>query len=139
VERHEFQALLVDAVERSLAVAAQRERGQAAPSLRFRVLLNRSPDASANREFETTYPQDSGVNALRECDTVDAVVALLWRDGSVPEWINTEVVDGRQRDSDSTLINLSCCGRYASDEPWLARHPPNGSLIFNVAGDDWIR
>ena len=131
MERLEFSALLADAVERTLAITEQQPRSQLSPDLRFRVLLNRSHDAGANPEFETTYPEDSGMNALQECDSLEAVVELLWRDGRVPEWINTRYRLGEP-------ITLLCCRRFASNEPWLCRHPPAGSLIFNVPGRDWI-
>jgi hypothetical protein len=130
VERLEFRALLLDAIERTLALAEQQPHSGLAPDFRIRVLLNRSHDDNANPEFEKTYPEESGMNALRECDSLDEVLELLWRDGRVPEWINTMCRPGEP-------ITLLCCGRYALDEPWLNRHPSDQSLIFNVLGRGW--
>ncbi len=118
------------AVGRTLALAEPSRRSGLPRDLRIRVLLNRSHDDDANPEFEKTYPEESGVNALRECDSLDEVLELLWRDGRVPEWINTVCRSGEP-------ITLLCCGRYAFDEPWLVRHPTDQSLIFNVLGRGW--
>jgi hypothetical protein len=134
VERNKFLSLLADASERTVAITELRRSSRLSRNLRFRVALNRSHDDSADAEFERTYPQEG--HALHERESVDAVADLLWRDERVPEWIDPCVLDHHL---DWTLIGLQCCGRYAADEPWLYRHPPEGMLIFNVPTLEYVR
>jgi hypothetical protein len=44
------------------------------------------------------------------------VVELLWRDALVPVWINILVTAA---DSEHTFFELSCCGRFASEDSLL--------------------
>jgi hypothetical protein len=63
---------------------------------------------------------------------VDAqtVVAELWRDGRIPEWINLSVVG---ETGAATLIEVVCCGRFTGDDTRLY-HAAEGAPPFHVLG-----
>jgi hypothetical protein len=68
----------------------------------FRVRLNSSYDRNPLRPDEEVYPHDSALEHARnfcEC-THEQVTTLLWRKGTVPEWINVSVT-GTNRNSHS--------------------------------------
>lgn len=58
----------------------------------------------------------------------DEVVAFLWREGKVPEWIDASVVS---LDVKSILIHLRCCGRFTESEE-LLYHRPRGLAAFSI-------
>ena len=133
MERSEFLVHLTEACERLLWRLDAHADTRCSHNLRFRLLLNRSYDRTADSEFETLYPEDSS-DPIRNCDSIEAVADLLCRDGRVPEWIDIRVDELRP---DSTLLTFLCAGRYADTEPWLCRHPPDGTLIFDIPGIGW--
>jgi hypothetical protein len=83
-------------------------------SFRYFVLLNQSCDAHPLKSGERTFPGDASLlNERLGPLTASAVVALLWRESMVPEWIDISVTDA---DSDHTYFTLLCCGRFAADD-----------------------
>lgn len=81
-------------------------------ALRFRVLLNQSVDSRLH-EDERVFPDD--VSPLAPCTEAE-VIALLWREGRVPEWVDLSVVG---LSGAATLVELRCCGRFTSNETLL--------------------
>jgi hypothetical protein len=79
-------------------------------SFLYSVRLNQSYDGNPLKDGEQVFPDDttrhgSVIAPLDE----SAVVALLWRDGLVPEWINISV---ERADSEQPHFELRCCGRF---------------------------
>jgi hypothetical protein len=100
--------------------------------LMFRVPLNQSYDGHPPQPGEVRFPQDSGQHraaALNKCDA-QTVVAELWRDGRVPEWINLSVVGETGAE---TVIEVVCCGRFTDDDTRLY-HAGEGAPPFHVLG-----
>ncbi len=96
----------------------------------FRVRLNQSYDGHALQLGEVLFPADSSADrgvALHRCDAA-TVVAELWRDGRVPEWINVAVVG---ETGVETVIELVCCGRFTDDDALLYHHG-EGAPPFHV-------
>ncbi|QKW32842.1 hypothetical protein HUT06_01320 [Actinomadura sp. NAK00032] len=96
----------------------------------FRVRLNQSYDGHAPQPGELRFPEDSAYGtavALSRCDA-ETVVAALWRDGHVPEWINIAAIS---ETGTETVIELICCGRFTSDDSHLY-HPEEGWPPFHV-------
>jgi hypothetical protein len=85
----------------------------------FRVYPNQSFDENAIVGVETVYPQDflppGRYLLMNEKDTAD----YLWRDGSVPEWIDIHV---QSEDGSRTHVALDCCGRFTGDDQRLYRY-----------------
>jgi len=62
--------------------------------------------------------------------TEEALVALLWRDGAVPEWINLSVIG---IDAGATLVEVMACGRFTANDA-LLYHAHEGRPPFHVLG-----
>lgn len=75
---------------------------------RYQVHLNNSYDENKSPD-DVLYPEDDG--KVLEANTEDEAVALLWRDGRCPEWIDIAV---QAATPDFTLLKLRCCGRYTA-------------------------
>lgn len=99
--------------------------------MRFRLRLNSSYDANLERD-ETVYPEDTSpkrAKALREC-TAETVVDTLWRDGTVPEWADLQVLG---RTEQATLVQVMVCGRFTANNRHLY-HVHEGYPPFHVTG-----
>jgi len=97
----------------------------------FRVRLNCSHDANLHLD-ERVYPEDGTyerAHELRHCTEAE-VVAVLWRVGAVPEWVNVSVVGVTGAE---TLLKLDCCGRFTSNQK-LLYHQIYGHPPFEVVG-----
>jgi hypothetical protein len=83
----------------------------------FFVCLNCSYDGNPLHEDEVVFADDSHKFADR-VGPLEAgdVVSLLWRDRTVPEWIDIVVIDA---DAHATYFELSCCGRFTSRTDFL--------------------
>ena len=99
-------------------------------ALRYRVRLNSSYDGNPLVGDEVVYPEDDAfTRALALHDVgADEVVAELWRDGRVPEWINLTVIGERGA---STLIEVLACGRFSAQTARLY-HAEEGYPPFHV-------
>ncbi|WP_426751631.1 hypothetical protein [Myxococcus sp. Y35] len=101
-------------------------------AIRFDVQLNCSYDGNQLHPDERIYPEDperipatSGSGLTRE-----EVVELLWREGTVPEWIDLSV---SREDGEHTAIEVACCGRFTANEQ-LLYHEREGYPPFHVLG-----
>ena len=127
-----FRARLELASERAREFAGQWIEERLPEPLRFRVRLNQSYDGNPLHVDERVFPADSDSElapALADC-SLDEVVATLWRDGLVPEWINVSVIGEREH---WTLVELLCCGRFtANDELLYHRESGRPPFTFSV-------
>jgi hypothetical protein len=100
------------------------------PPTVFRLRLNQSYDAFPPAPGEVRFPLDGTrdrARAFRSCDAA-IVVAELWRDGHIPEWVNIAVVD---ETGTATVIDVVCCGRFTNDDSRLY-HIEEGTPPFHV-------
>ena len=98
----------------------------------FRARLNSSYDGNPLQGDERVYPEDGSRERARELRAAmeDVVVATLWREGAIPEWINLSVIG---ETGSETLIELAACGRFSADERNLY-HTADGYPPFHVLG-----
>lgn len=98
----------------------------------FRVRLNASYDGKPLRPDQQVYPEDSSVEMARRLQrcTSSEVVEVLWRDGTVPEWVNLSVIG---ETGTATLIEVLSCGRFTAKEDRLY-HQHEGRPPFHVLG-----
>lgn len=92
------------------------------PAARYVVRLNQSHDEDL-RLREQVFPDEADPAAPL---TAAEVVALLWRDRCVPEWIDISV---EAADDQCTFFRLLCCGRFTADES-LLYYPESGLSPF---------
>jgi hypothetical protein len=77
------------------------------------VLLNCSYDRNPLMDGEIAYPDDVLKHGKRVGPLMaGAVVSLLWRGRTVPEWIDISVWEA---DEHVTYPELMCCGRFTAD------------------------
>lgn len=98
---------------------------------RYFLLLNSSFDGNPLADGEYLFPDHSKLQTdTRIPRTHDEVVARLWRDGKVPEWIDITPceVDGR-----CAYYELRCCGRF-TDKDELLYHVQEGYPPFHLFG-----
>lgn len=93
---------------------------------RYLVLLNSSFDGNPLAPGERTFPDHEKLQAdARVARTSEQVVERLWRDGSVPEWID---ITPYEVDGDFLYSELRCCGRFTDQDVHLyhkqERYPP---------------
>lgn len=132
MERITFALRLHEAAAAAREFALALVEEELPETVRFRARLNCSYDGKPLRPDETLYPEDSSLERtkrLTRC-TEEEVVALLWREGKIPEWIDISVVN--EVDS-TTILELRCCGRFTSDEE-LLYHAWQGRPPFHVVG-----
>ncbi len=128
MEREIFVERFHAAAAAALSFARQFVLENLSDKLIFRVRLNQSRDSDL-RPDEKVYPEDSVLQRTREphrCHE-EEVVQVLWRDGTVPEWVNVAVVG---QTASETIIELLCCGRFTGDESHL--HHQEGMRPFGV-------
>ena len=100
--------------------------------MQFRLRLNSSYDGNPRVGDEVVFREDSSfqrAEQLRTCDE-DHVVAELWRNGHVPEWIDVAVIG---ETGSATLLQLMCCGRFTAQDE-LLYHAWEGRPPFHVTG-----
>lgn len=92
----------------------QRYVAQTLPfDFRYDVHLNQSCDDHATPD-DVLYPGDN--DRVVSCDSETDVVALVFRDGRCPQWIDVSAV----RVGDTfTELRLLCCGRFTNDRDKL--------------------
>ncbi len=91
---------------------------------RFRVFLNQSAETEL-RPDEAGFPHErKGPLELNEGEVVD----LLWREGSVPEWIDVSLCGANR---DATILQVLVCGRFTANEG-LLYHVREGRPPFHV-------
>jgi hypothetical protein len=132
VDRDVFVARFTASAEAAWASGREIIAEELPAALVFRVRLNQSYDGHASQPGEVRFPHDSAHHraaALNKCDA-QTVVAELWRDGRVPEWINLSVVG---ETGAATVIEVVCCGRFTDDDARLY-HAGEGAPPFHVLG-----
>ena len=105
----EFHELLLRASDEAIRFARRYVAQELPCTAKYHVELNQSFDGHATSD-EVLYPADDG----KEVTLVSAetVLALLYRDGRCPEWIDVSV---EAVGTGFTLLRLLCCGRFTSD------------------------
>lgn len=132
MEKEIFEARFREAATAALAFARQLVIDDLPNELRFRLETNASHDGHPLRDGEVVFPEEGTPAqhaALSRC-TFDEAVAVMWRDGLVPEWIDLRVVDANEH---VTIIGATVCGRFTSDEA-LLYHKQEGRPPFHVVG-----
>jgi hypothetical protein len=109
VTEPEFHQLLLTASNNAARFAERYVTPRLPDNFRYHVLLNQSFDGNATPD-EVLYPQDDGKEVVRDSDK--EVVALLYREGRCPEWIDVSV---EAIGSGFTLLRMLCCGRFTND------------------------
>ncbi len=129
MDRQLFLERLGVATERALTLARGMVTNALPDQVRYRVLLNQSYDGNPLGPDEQVFLRDMAARDLL-LGSPEEVVANLWRDGRVPEWIDVSV---RAADERSTDVQLLCCGRFiARDE--VLHHQREGLPPFHVLG-----
>jgi hypothetical protein len=121
-------------MERSRFASRLAESSRVAVELARRLIRESLPDTV---RF-CVYPEDSQspqANLARV--DLETLVALLWRDGAVPEWVNLSV---EAADAESVIVGVTSCGRFTTNEA-LLYHEREGRRPFHVLGPalppDW--
>ncbi|WP_238006732.1 hypothetical protein KZZ52_24075 [Dactylosporangium sp. AC04546] len=132
MDRDVFIARFAAAAQAAWVLGQEYIAEELPPQLRFRVRLNQSYDGHPPQAGEVRYPQDSAHHRAVALNKVDAqtVVAELWRNGRVPEWVNLSVVG---ETGAATVIEVVCCGRFTNDDTRLY-HTGEGTPPFHVLG-----
>ena len=117
MDRIEFEARLRVAARHAVQFARLLVEEALPDDVVFLVYPNQSYDGQPRVEDEVVFPDES----LPEGEyhgpwPVAEVVGFLWRDGRVPEWIDTSV---QARDDHHTVLGLRCCGRFTAREQLL--------------------
>lgn len=123
---------LRDAAQAARDFAREFVEEDLADEMLFCVRLNGSYDGNPLHPDERVYPEDSSADRareLREC-TEEQTVGLLWRQGTVPEWVDLSVI-GVNRSS--TLVKVLSCGRFTANDD-LLYHQGEGRPPFHVLG-----
>lgn len=129
MEREEFTRHLSTAVTRAVEVARSRVTNVLPDEVRCWVRPNQSYDGNPLVRDERRFPEDSASGKCEPVPLVEReVVAVLWREGSVPEWVNVHVAFADER---HTIVNLHCCGRYTATQE-LLYHVEEGYPPFHV-------
>ncbi|WP_086929644.1 hypothetical protein [Agarilytica rhodophyticola] len=128
ISYNRFKENLDQAIVRAVEFAKTLVINTLPDRIQFIVFLGASYDSEL-QEGEITYPDDYlDVERLRE--SVEDVFPLLWREGSVPEWVNIYV---ESCDEKFTRVRLDCCGRFSS-QPEKMYHAHEGLAPFHVLG-----
>ena len=98
----------------------------------FHLHLNQSYDSNSSPEFKL-FPEDSSAALAAHLKhlAADDVISTLWRDGTVPQWVNLSVVG---ETGTATLIEVLACGRFTADEARLYHLLREGRAPFHVLG-----
>jgi hypothetical protein len=115
MERDRFVDHLRKAVERAVDFASEHVQQSLPDGVAYRVYPNQSYDGHPRVSDEVVFPEDS-LSGLEDYHGVwgeERVVAFLWREGKIPEWIDVSV---EAIDRTRTLVALRCCGRFTADD-----------------------
>jgi hypothetical protein len=131
VEYRLFKQRFHDAAARARDFARRYLEEPLPEALSFHLYLNQSVDLYASSDFKL-FPEDSSeVHAVKlKHLSAEEVLATLWREGLVPQWVNLTVVG---ETGNTTLIEVLACGRFIGDEARLY-HADEGYAPFHVLG-----
>jgi len=125
-----FEVRLRTAAQQAVDFARQHIRQVLLDEVAFLVYPNQSYDGNPRVGDEVIFPEESLPDGQYHGPwLVEEAVGFLWRDGKVPEWIDTAVQaeNGRQ-----TLVALRCCGRFTAQEQLLYHRYPGGVPPFSI-------
>ena len=129
VDRSAFETRLRTAAQRTVEFARQHVREVLPGEVMFKVYPNQSCDENPRVGDEAVFPGDSLPDGEYHGPwSAERVVEFLWRDGKVPEWIDSAV---RDVDGHHTLVSLRCCGRFTALDD-LLYHRGQGLPPFSV-------
>jgi hypothetical protein len=132
MERDDFERRFREATEVALRAARTLVIEALPDEVRFRVRLNASYDGNPLHPDERVYPDDrkgAEARAASAC-TADDAVALWFRDGAVPEWIDLSVIG---ETGTETLVEAVTCGRFTANDA-LLYHAREGRPPFHSLG-----
>jgi len=109
--KQEFSTLLTKATNTAIEVAKEYIINELPPSIQYHVYLNQSYDLHSNGESFDSCPLDED-KAQYYLSTVE-VIALLYRKGKLPVWIDICVSKTIEH---KTIIKLLCAGRFTNQE-----------------------
>lgn len=132
MKKEVFAARLRKAAEKSRDFSRRYLEEELPDEMRFRLRLNSSYDGNPLHEDERVFPEDGSSERAAQVRSLsaDEVVAELWRDGEVPEWLDISVMGLL---GPATLMHIMCCGRFTSNEN-LLYHRRQGLAPFSVHG-----
>jgi hypothetical protein len=130
VDRNTFTTRLLVASTQALDFARQSVLQALSDDVAFLVFPNRSYDGNPLVGDEIVFPGDSLLGKYHGPWSADEVVAFLWRNEKVPEWIDCFV---QAQDNNRTLVHLTCCGRFTAQE-CLLYHMEGGIPPFQAMG-----
>ena len=86
-------------------------------SSRYCVYLNQSFDENPLAHDEKVFPKDTD-NSKEPVEplTSEQIIAILWRDGFIPEWID---ISAEHADPSYTYFHLLCSGRFSCNDSRL--------------------
>ena len=86
-------------------------------SFRYLVQFNQSHDWEPLWSDQRVFPDDRATfgETTKPLDAA-GTVALLWREGFIPEWVDISV---ERAGAEHTYFSLLCCGRFTSDDSRL--------------------
>ncbi len=125
-----FSNFLVGASRQAVKFAQQFVYEKLPFDFLYDVELNKSCDADVNPAEFVTYPEEEPLSYTAL--SADAVVALLWRDGFVPVWID---ISAKSISRGRAVLRLLCAGRY-SDQPEKCYYWDRGTGPFGVKSPD---
>jgi hypothetical protein len=118
------------AAQRAVEFARQHVQQLLPDNVAFLVYPNQSYDGNPRVGDELVFPDESLPEGQYHGPwSAEEVLSFLWRDGKVPEWINTAV---QAEDGKRSLIELRCCGRFTTQEELLYHRYPGGVPPFSI-------
>ena len=128
MDREEFARRLQLATTQTLDFSRQFVWNNLPEHCRYVAVLGGAGLQPTLTDGETVYPQDVvPVGPLN----VAGVVELLWRHGTVPEWIN---ISAHSADDVSTYVELLCCARFTDRERLMYFFEQLDTSPFQVRG-----
>jgi hypothetical protein len=130
VDQDTFRSRLLSAGQQAVQLARECVIQALPDEMAFLVYPNQSYDRNPRMGDEVVFPGDSLNGKCHGPWSADEVVAFLWRNGKVPEWIDVYV---QAEDSIRSLIRLVCCGRFTGQAE-LLYHRDKGFPPFQAMG-----
>jgi hypothetical protein len=130
MDRDTFETRLRAAAQQALDFARQYVRQALPDDVALLIFPNQSYDDNPRVGDEVVFPGDSLPDGEYHGPwSVEEAVAFLWRDGKVPEWVDTAV---RAENGRQTLVALRCCGRFTAQEELLYHRYAGGVPPFSI-------
>jgi hypothetical protein len=125
-----FPMGLRTAADQAVLFARQHVRQAISDEVIFLVYPNQSCDDNLRVGDEVVFPDESLPSGKYLGPwTAEEVVAFLWRDGKVPEWIDLAV---QEVECHRSRVGLRCCGRFTAQEEFLYHRYAGGVPPFSI-------